>query len=153
MSTIKYISYLLCNKGIIVNLYKLHFLSSHFSFQPNKRVFHSPTFPPFQPNTHKRKPKLFYPLDFPFSHFSTSPTKQSLRLRLVGGVENWDGGKLWEDRKVEGWKIFSFPSCVFGWRGRKVKGWKTLLFGLREKGNDENFNLYKLTIIPLLHNK
>ena len=37
-----YSSYLpptLCNKGIIINLYKLHFLSSHFFFQPNKRVF------------------------------------------------------------------------------------------------------------------
>ena len=49
----KYIFYILCNKGIIVNLYKLHFLSSHFSFQPNKRVFHPPTFPFLQPNTHE----------------------------------------------------------------------------------------------------
>ena len=39
---------------------------------------------------------------------------------LVGGVENWECGKLWEDRKVGGGKIFSFPSCVFGWRGGKV---------------------------------
>ena len=53
---------------------------------------------------------------------------------------------------VRGWKIFSFPSCVFGWRGEKVGGWKTLLFGWREKGNDEKCNLYKLTIILLLHN-
>ena len=45
MSTNKFISYPLCNKGIIVNLYKLHFLSSHFSFQPNKRVFHPSIFP------------------------------------------------------------------------------------------------------------
>ena len=51
-----------------------------------------------------------------------------------------------------GWKIFSFPSCVFGWRGGKVGEWKTLLFGWREKGKDEKCNLYKLTIIPLLHN-
>ena len=42
---------------------------------------------------------------------------------LVGGV------KKWEDGKVGGWQIFSFPSCVFGWRGEKVGGWKTLLFG------------------------
>ena len=59
--------------------------------------------------------------------------------------------KLWEDGKVGGWKIFSFPSYVFGWRGGKVGGWKALLFGWREKGKDEKFNLYKLTIIPLLH--
>ena len=51
------------------------------------------------------------------------------------------------------WKIFSFPSCVFGWRGGKVGGWKILLFGWREKGNDGKCNLYKLTIIPLLHNR
>ena len=71
---------------------------------------------------------------------------------MVGGVEKWEDGKLWEDRKVGGWKIFSFPSCMFGWRGGKVGGWKTLLFGWREKGKDEKCNLYKLTIIPLLYN-
>ena len=52
-----------------------------------------------------------------------------------------------------GWKIFIFPSCVFGWRGGKVGGWKTLLFGWREKKNDGKYNLYKLTIIPLLYNR
>ena len=52
-----------------------------------------------------------------------------------------------------GWKIFSFFSYVFGWRGGKVGGWKTLLFGWREKKNDGKYNLYKLTIIPLLHNR
>ena len=57
-----------------------------------------------------------------------------------------------EDGKVGEWKIFSFPSCVFGWRGGKVGGWKTLLFGWREKGKDKKCNLYKLTIILLLHN-
>ena len=51
-----------------------------------------------------------------------------------------------------GWKIFSFFSCVFSWRGRKVGGWKTLLFGWKEKEKDEKYNLYKLTIIPVLHN-
>ena len=51
MSTNKSISYILCNKDIIVNLYKLHFPSFHFSFQPNKRVFHSLTFPSLKPNT------------------------------------------------------------------------------------------------------
>ena len=35
----------------------------------------------------------------------------------------------WRSEKVEGWKIFSFPSYVFGWRDEKVGGWKTLLFG------------------------
>ena len=53
----------------------------------------------------------------------------SLRVCLVGGVEKWEYRKLWEDRKVKGWKIFSFPSCVFGWRDGKVGGWKILLFG------------------------
>ena len=69
-----------------------------------------------------------------------------LRVRLDGGVEKW------EDGKVGRWKIFSFLSCVFGWRGGKVEGWKTLLFSWREKWKDEKCNLYKLTIIPLLHN-
>ena len=50
---------LLYNKNIIVNLYKLYFLSYHFSLQPNKKVFHPPTFPPLQPNTHERKPNTY----------------------------------------------------------------------------------------------
>ena len=58
----------------------------------------------------------------------------------------------WENGKVGGYKRFGFPSCVFGWRGGKVGGWKTLLFGWREKWKDGKCNLYKLTIIPLLHN-
>ena len=75
-----------------------------------------------------------------------------LRVRLDGGVEKWEDGKLWEDGNMGRWKIFSFPSCVFGWRGGKVGGWKILLFDWREKWKDEKYNLYKLTIIPLLHN-
>ena len=34
----------LCNKDMRVNLYKIYFLSSHFSSYPNKRVFHLSTF-------------------------------------------------------------------------------------------------------------
>ena len=64
MSTNKSISYLLYNKSIIVNLYKLLFLSSHFSFQPNKRVFYPPTFPSLKPNTHKEKLNIFHPPTF-----------------------------------------------------------------------------------------
>ena len=44
----------------------------------------------------------------------------TLRLCLVGRVEKWEDRKLWKDRKVGGWKIFSFPSCVFGWRSGKL---------------------------------
>ena len=69
---------LLYNKDKIVNLYKLHFPSSPFSFQPNKKVFHPPTFAPLQPNIHEGKPNLFYPpTNFPSSHFSTPPTKRT----------------------------------------------------------------------------
>ena len=83
MSTNKSISYILCNKGIIVNLYKLHIPSFSFSLQPNKRVFYHPTFPPLQPNTQEEKPNIFYPLtfppfhNFPFSYFSTLPIKRN----------------------------------------------------------------------------
>ena len=37
-----------------INLYKLHYLSSHFSTQPNKRVFYPSTFLPLL---------IFIPLD------------------------------------------------------------------------------------------
>ena len=70
------------------------------------------------------------------------------RVCLVGGVEKWEDRKLWDDEKVGGCKIFSFPSCVFGWRDGKVGGWKTLLFGWKEKWEDRKCSLYKLTIIP-----
>ena len=89
MNTNKFISYLLCNKGIIVNLYKLHFLSSYFSFQPNKRVFHPPTFLSLQPNTHEGKLNIFHSPTFSSSHnflssnFFTPPTKQTLRKRWL----------------------------------------------------------------------
>ena len=65
MSVNIYISYILYNKDIIVNLYKLHFPSFSFPLQPNKKVFHPPTFPSLQPNTHERKPNLLYPPTFP----------------------------------------------------------------------------------------
>ena len=84
MSINKSISYILCNKGIIINLYKLHFPSFPFFLQPNKRVFHLPTFPLLQPNTQEGKPNIFYPPTFPSSHnfsssyFSTPPTKRTL---------------------------------------------------------------------------
>ena len=68
---------LLYNKDIIVNLYKLYFLSSLFSLQSNKKVFHPPTFTPLQPNTQGKTksflsshfsilPLIFHPQTFPF---------------------------------------------------------------------------------------
>ena len=67
----------LSNKDMRVNLflYKLHFLSSHFSSQPNKIVFHPFTLPSFKPNTYEEKLNLFYPLTF-----LSLPTEQTLRV-------------------------------------------------------------------------
>ena len=84
ISTNKSISCLLCNKGIIVNLYKLYFSFFSFSLQPNKRVFHPPTFPSLQPNTQEGKLNIFHFPTFPSSHnflsfhLSTPLTKQTL---------------------------------------------------------------------------
>ena len=89
MNINKSISYILYNKGIIVNFYKLHSPSFPFSFQSNKRVFYPPTFPTLQPNTQEGKPNIFYPPTFSFSHnflfshFFTSPTKQTLNVSLT----------------------------------------------------------------------
>ena len=91
MSTNKSIPYLLCNNGIIVNLYKLHFLSSHFSFQPNKRVFHPPTFSFLQPNTYEGKLNIFHPPTFSllqpnrplvFNKISIFPNKKKKKKML-----------------------------------------------------------------------
>ena len=84
----KSISYLLCNKGIIVNLYKLYFSSFFFFLSPNKRIFHSLTFPPFQPNTQERKVNIFYPPtfssshNFSSSHFSIPLSKHTLKENI-----------------------------------------------------------------------
>ena len=70
---------------VMVILYKLYFLSSHFSSQPNKKVFHPSTFLPSQPNTYERELNFFYPstflssLHFLSSHFFTPPTKWTIK--------------------------------------------------------------------------
>ena len=68
MSTKKIISYILCNKGIRINLYKLHFLSFNLSPQPNKRIFHPSHF--FTPTTKhiQGKIKIFYHSTFSSSY-------------------------------------------------------------------------------------
>ena len=84
----------LCNRGVIVILYKLYFLSFHFSSQPNKWVFHSSTFPHPKPNTQERKLNLFYPPTFIFlphflfPHFSTISTKWTLRLNFMSPISH-----------------------------------------------------------------
>ena len=89
MSINKSISYILYNKGIIVNLYKLHFLSFIFSLQSNKRGFHPSTFQSLQPNTQKGKSYILYSPTFPSSHnflffyFFTPPTEGTLSLRTT----------------------------------------------------------------------
>ena len=47
--------FVLFNKDITVNLYQLQFSSSHFSFQPNKKVFHFSTFLSFKYQIHIRE--------------------------------------------------------------------------------------------------
>ena len=85
---------MLCNRGVIVNSYKLQFSFSHFSFQPNKgkqKNFYPPTFPSSQPNTHDRKHKyfllelpLFYPCNiFYHSTFLFSHPNRPLVYRQV----------------------------------------------------------------------
>ena len=58
----------------------------------------------------------------------------------------------WENEKYLVFPLVCLVGGVEKWRGGKVEGWKTLLFGWRKKGNDGKCNLYKLTIILLLHN-
>ena len=64
------ISYILYNKDIIVNLYKLHFPSSHFLSNQKKKFSTLPFFHPSN-QTHMRKNQifsillLFHPPTFP----------------------------------------------------------------------------------------
>ena len=77
------------NGGMKVNFYKLHFLFPYF-FSPTKQMsFLSLYFPSSQPNTHEEKlksilsPSTFYPSQFIFSHFFTTPTKHTLSESLA----------------------------------------------------------------------
>ena len=124
MNINKFISYLLCNKGIIVNLYKLYFPSFLFSLLPNKRVFHSLIFSPFQPNTQEGKVNIFYRSTFPSSynfsssHFSIPLTKQNLRVwDFMLFLNNGYGlVKFWIVPTFKIWLSFSgFENYYFIW--------------------------------------
>lgn len=54
--------------------------------------------------------------------------ENDFRVCLIGEVEKWKKRKWENDRKVGGWKRFSFLLHVFGWEDRKMKKWKTHLF-------------------------
>ena len=94
--------FFLSNKDMIVNLYKLYFLSFHFPSQSNKKNFYLSTFH-HSNQTQMRKIKFFLFSHFfihsPFltSHFSTSPIKWTLNL-LIYTLEdmhhNWRK-KIW----------------------------------------------------------
>ena len=79
LQTIKKI--VLCNKGMKLNLYKLHFLSFNISSQPNKEVFHPFNFLFPQPNTHEGRLNLVYfipPVSIPPPFYPL--TEQSIRF-------------------------------------------------------------------------
>ena len=75
MSINKYISYLVCNKGIIVNLYKLNFPSFHFFSQTKQKSF-SPSHFSTPPTKHTRGKTKY----FPSSHFSILPQFSTLPI-------------------------------------------------------------------------
>ena len=60
----KFIYYILYNMGIRVNLYKLHILSFHFSYQSNKIFFYPSTFSLLQPNTNGGNYIFFFKWQF-----------------------------------------------------------------------------------------
>ena len=73
------------------------------------------------------------------------------RVRLIGGVEKWENRKLGDNRKMRGYKKFSFLSIVFGWDDGKVEILKIYLFGWKEKWEYEKWSWYKFTIMSLLN--
>ena len=54
--------------------------------------------------------------------FGDSVWKEVCPLQITKGSFGWRSGKVGGWKIVEGWKIFSFSSCVFGWRGGKMGG-------------------------------
>ena len=46
-----------------------------------------------------------------------------------GRIKNWEDKKLGEDRKMGGYKRFSFFLFLFGWENGKVERMKIYLFG------------------------
>ena len=53
---------------------------------------------------------------------------------MVGVIEKLEDRKWEMDKKVGGWKKFSFLSFVFGWEDGKAERWK--LISLVEKKNE-----------------
>ena len=64
-----------------------------------------------------------------------------LRVCLVERVEKWDDRKWGKNRKIGGYKRFSFLSYLFGWEDEKVEIRKTI----------KKWNWYKFTIMSLLN--
>ena len=73
-------------------------------------------------------------------------------VRLIEGMEKWK-----DERLVGGWKSGRLKNISFSFMCVWLKGWKSgrvenYLVWLEKKGDDENYNLYKLTIMSLLYN-
>ena len=93
-------------RDIIVNLYQLHFSSSHFSSQPNKLVFNLSTFPSSQSNTNERKLKSLLSFHFSilFSFFIFLLFHSSIQMDIqdiFGWGENKEDGKYREENIVK----------------------------------------------------
>ena len=77
----KFISYLLCNKGIVVNLHKLHFSFFSFFSPTTQKIFLSSHFFTSSTKHIRGKTKYFsFFHNFLSSHFSTPSSKRSLSL-------------------------------------------------------------------------
>ena len=102
ISTNKFISYLLCNKGIIVNLYKLYFSILPLFFSIKQKSFSPSHF--FTLPTKYTRGKTKYFLSFHFFIFSLIfhpfifPLLQPnrlLRKNRESGYENWNASEWW----------------------------------------------------------
>ena len=89
-----------CNRDISVNIYKLNFLTSHFSSQPNKKVFHHSTF--ILPTKHKWEKLKYFLYFFPTKKDKPSILVPSLPLSLSLSLS------LFFLYKFKGIQIFSY---------------------------------------------
>ena len=122
MSTNKSISYLLCNKSIIVNLYKLHFFILTFLFNQTKKNFILPLFHPSNQTHTRGKTKYFLSSKFSIRSLIFHPPT-FLLLQPNRHLRNgWDPSRLIvEMLSVVTPIIIVYPSAYF-YKGRDTLG-------------------------------
>ena len=108
----------------MVILYKFYFLFSHFSSQPNKRVFHPFAFLPSQPNTYKRTKSFisfYFSILSPFSILSLFYSPNQMDPKIFSS-ENWESSSKLSSKQKERLSVGAFAFQI-SFQGKNNRSW------------------------------